>query len=87
MRVELDKSLRESEGWFTDATAILDEFGLDNSPHYSTFCRWEHKFDMRELRRLLRQSPEQAGWRDVAAIDPSGFQRVQTSHHYRNRTN
>ena len=42
---------------------------------------------MRELRRLLRASAEQAGWSGVAAIDASGFQRDQTSHHYRNRAN
>ena len=42
---------------------------------------------MRELRRLLRRSAEQAGWSGAAAIDASGFQRDQTSHHYRNRAN
>ena len=42
---------------------------------------------MRELRRLLRASAEQAGWSGVAATDASGFQRDQTSHYYRNRTN
>jgi len=40
---------------------------------------------MRELRRLLRESAEQAGWSDEAAIDASGFQRDQTSYHYRDR--
>jgi IS5 family transposase len=85
MRVELDKSLRESEAWFNDATVILDEFGLDRSPHYSTFCRWEQNVQMRELRRLLRRSAEQAGWSGTAAIDASGFQRDQTSYHYRHR--
>ena len=33
------------------------------------------------------RSAEQAGWSGVAAIDASGFQRDQTSHHYRNRAN
>ena len=86
MRVELDKSLRETEAWFNDSTVILDEFGLERAPHYSSFCRWEQQFQMRELRRLLRQSAEQAGWSGEAAIDASGFQRDQTSHHYRKRT-
>ena len=86
MRVELDKSLRETEAWFNDSTVILDEFGLGRAPHYSSFCRWEQQFQMRELRRLLRQSAEQAGWSGEAAIDASGFQRDQTSHHYRKRT-
>ena len=40
---------------------------------------------MRELRRLLRASAEQAGWSGEAAIDASGFQRDQTSYHYRDR--
>jgi IS5 family transposase len=42
---------------------------------------------MRELRRLLRASAEQAGWSGEAAIDASGFQRDQTSFHYRDRAN
>ena len=42
---------------------------------------------MRELRRLLRRSAEQAGWSGEAAIDASGFQRDQTSYHYRDRAN
>jgi IS5 family transposase len=42
---------------------------------------------MRELRRLLRTSAEQAGWSGEAAIDASGFQRDQTSFHYRDRAN
>ena len=60
MRVELDKSLRETEAWFNDSTVILDEFGLGRAPHYSSFCRWEQDYRMRELRRLLRRSAEQA---------------------------
>ena len=85
MRVELDKSLRETEAWFNDSIAILDEFDLERAPHYSSFCRWEQQFQMRELRRLLCQSAEQAVWSGEAAIDASGFQRDQTSYHYRNR--
>lgn len=87
LRVELDKSLRETEAWFNDSNAVLDELNLDNSPDHTTLCRWEQEFEMRELRSLLRQSAEQAGWTGVAAIDASGFQRDQTSHHYRNRAN
>jgi hypothetical protein len=34
---------------------------------------------MQELRRLLRQSAEQAGLSERASIDASGFQRDQTS--------
>ncbi len=42
---------------------------------------------MRGLRRLLRASAEQAGWSGEAAIDASGFQRVQTSFHHHDRAN
>lgn len=44
MRVELDKSLRESQAWFKDTIAVLDELGFDKSPHYCMLCRWEQKF-------------------------------------------
>ncbi|SNR67612.1 Transposase and inactivated derivatives, IS5 family, partial [Halorubrum ezzemoulense] len=40
---------------------------------------------MKELRRLLRASAEQAGLSGTASIDASGFQRDQASSHYRNR--
>ena len=40
---------------------------------------------MQELRRLLRILTEQAGCSGKAAIDANGFQRDQTSYHYRNR--
>ena len=41
MRVELDKSLRETQAWFHNSTAILNESDLKRAPHYSSFCRWE----------------------------------------------
>jgi IS5 family transposase len=44
MRVELDKSLCETEAWFNDSTVILDEFAFERAPHYSSFCRWEQQF-------------------------------------------
>jgi IS5 family transposase len=40
---------------------------------------------MKELRRLLRASAEQAGLSGTVSIDASGFQRDQASSHYRNR--
>ena len=58
---------------------------FNREPHYSPFCRWEQQFQMRELRRLLRASAEQAGWNGEATIDASDFQRDQTSYHYRKR--
>ena len=86
-RVELEKNLRETEDYLNEMPDVLAVFELDEAPHYSSFCRWEQNYQMRELRRLLRASVKQAGWSDVAAIDASGFQRDQTSHHYRNRAN
>ena len=86
-RVELEKSLRETEDYLNEMPGILAVFGLDEAPHYSSFCRWENEYRMRELRRLLRASAEQAGWSGEAAIDASGFQRDQTSYHYRDRAN
>jgi len=87
LHAELDKTLRETEAWFNDSLAIREELNLERTPDHTTLCRWEQKFDMRELRSLLRASAEQAGWTGEAAIDASGFQRDQTSYHYRNRAN
>ena len=87
LRTELDKSLRESEAWFNDSKPISDELHIDKSPDHTTLCRWEQEYRMRDLRSLLRRSAEQAGWSGEAAIDASGFQRDQTSYHYRNRAN
>jgi len=86
-RVELEKSLRETEDYLNEMPGVLAVFDLDEAPHYTSFCRWEQKYRMRELRRLLRASAEQAGWSGEAAIDASGFQRDQTSFHYRDRAN
>jgi IS5 family transposase len=87
LHAELGKSLRETEAWFNDSRAVREELNLDRSPDYTTLCRWEQKFDMCELRSLLRASAEQAGWTGFGAVDASGFQRDQTSSHYRNRAN
>jgi len=53
-RVELEKSLRETEDYLNEMPDILGVFGLDEAPHYNSFYRWEDKYRMRELRRLLR---------------------------------
>jgi len=47
------KSLRETEDYLNEMPSILAVFELDESPHYSSFCRWEQEYRMRELRRLL----------------------------------
>ncbi len=82
-RVELEKSLRETEDYLDEIPGVLAVFDLDEASHYSSLCRWEQEYRMRKLRR----SAEQAGWSGEAAIDASGFQRDQTSHHYRDRAN
>ena len=84
-RVELKKSLRETEDYLNEMPGVLAVFDLDDAPHYSSFCRWENEYRMRELRRLLGTSAEQMDWSGEAAIDASGFQRDQTSYHYRDR--
>jgi IS5 family transposase len=88
-RVELEKSLRETEDYLNEMPGTLAVFDLGDAPHYSSFCRWENEYEfrMRELRHLLRTLAEQAGWSGEAAIDVSGFQRDQASYHYRDREN
>jgi len=51
---------------------------LLNNEH---FIKWDSKFPVQELRRLLRASAEQAGPSGTASIDASGFQRDQASSH------
>lgn len=51
-RVELEKSLRETEDYLNEMPGVLVVFGLDEAPHYNTFCRWEQDYRMRELSRL-----------------------------------
>jgi len=87
IRTELDKSLRDSEAWLNDSIAFREELNLEKAPDYSSICRWEQNYRMRELRQLLDRSSEWAGWSGRAAIDSSGFQRDQTSYHYRYRAN
>ncbi|SEP11879.1 transposase, IS5 family, partial [Halogranum amylolyticum] len=38
-RVELEKSLRETEDYLNEMPGVLAVFGLDEAPHYSSFCR------------------------------------------------
>jgi IS5 family transposase len=52
-RVELEKSLRETEDHLNEMPGVLAVFDLDEAPHYTSFCRWEQKYRMRELHRLL----------------------------------
>jgi len=52
-RVELKKSLRETEDYLNEMPGVLAVFELNEAPDYSSFCRWENEYRMRELRRLL----------------------------------
>ncbi|ELY30136.1 transposase (ISH1) [Natrialba magadii ATCC 43099] len=65
-RVELEKSLRETEDYLNEMPGILAVFDLNEAPHYSSFCRWEQEYRMRELRRLL-PSPDVSG-RGIAGV-------------------
>ena len=38
-RVELEKSLRETEDYLNEMAGVLAMFDLDDAPHYSSFCR------------------------------------------------
>jgi IS5 family transposase len=85
LKEEIDKPLRKLEDYLNEMPGILAVFGLEKSPDYTSFSVWDGEFPMRELRRLLRRSAEQAGLSGRASIDASGFQRDQASSHYRNR--
>ena len=85
LKEEIDKPLRDVEDYLNKMPSILDIFGLDKSPDYTSFSNWDEEFPMQELRRLLRASAEQAGLSGTASVDASGFQRDQASSHYRNR--
>ena len=52
-RVELDKSLQETEDYLNEMPGILAVFNLEEAPHYSSLWRWEQEYQMRELRHLL----------------------------------
>ena len=82
---EIGKPLRHCEDYLNEMPDILEVFGLEKSPDHTSFWNWDKEFSTRELRSLLRSSAEQAGISGTAAIDASGFQRDQTSYHYRKR--
>jgi len=85
LKEEINKPLRKLEDYLNEMPGILGAFDLEESPDYTSFSVWDDEFPMKELRRLLRASAEQAGFSGTASIDASGFQRDQASSHYRNR--
>lgn len=82
---EVNKPLRQFEDYLNEMPGILDVFDLEKSPDHTSVSNWNKEFSMRQLRRLLRETAEQAGVSGQASIDASGFQRDQTSSHYRKR--
>ena len=82
---EVNKPLRQFEDYLNEMPGILDVFDLEKSPDHTSVSNWNKEFSMRQLRRLLRETAEQAGLSGQASIDASGFQRDQTSSHYRKR--
>ncbi len=48
-RVELGKSLRETGDYLNEMPGVLAVFDLDEAPHYSSLCRWEQEYRIREL--------------------------------------
>ncbi len=82
---EVNKPLRQFEDYLNEMPGILDVFDLEKSPDHTSVSNWNKEFSMQQLRRLLRETAEQAGVSGRASIDASGFQRDQTSSHYRKR--
>ena len=85
LREEIGKPLRHCEDYLNEMLEILAVSGLEKSPDHTSLHNWDKEFSTRELRSLLRGTAEQAGISGTAAIDASGFQRDQTSYHYRKR--
>jgi len=78
-RVELEKSLRETEDYLNEMPGVLAVFELDEAPHYSSFCRWEQEYRMRELRRLLRVCRRRDGVATPERAVPVGSYRSKRS--------
>ena len=51
-RVEVKKSLRETEEYLNEMPGVLGVFGLNEAPHYSSLCRWKQQA-LREIKRAL----------------------------------
>jgi IS5 family transposase len=73
LKEEIDKPLRKLEDYLNEMPGILGVFGLDESPDYTAFSKWDTEFSTRTFRRLLRRSAEQAGISGRASIDASGL--------------
>ena len=81
-RVELEKNLRETEEYLNEMPDVLAVFDLDEAPHYSSVCRWDQDYRMRELRRLLRarrSRPAGAAWQPSTPVASSVTRRATTT--------
>jgi len=85
LKEEINKPLRGLKHYLNEIPRILDVFDLETSPDHSSSSLWDGEFPMKELRCLLRRSAEQADFSETGSIDASGFQRDQSSSHYRHR--
>lgn len=55
LKEEIDKPLRQLEDYLNEMPGIFDVFGLDKSPDYTLFSKWDTEFPTQTLRRLLRR--------------------------------
>lgn len=66
---------------------VLDMFGLETSPDHTSFWNWAKEFLDTEVAQPAPRNCGASGYLGPPAIDASGFQRDQLSHHYRKRAN
>jgi IS5 family transposase len=88
LRLHTEKSYRTSIDYLKEMPRITGEIGLGSTdlPHYTTFCDWFGKIEIRVIRIFLRLSSPDENERRVA-IDSTGFDRDRASRHYCQRAN
>jgi transposase, IS5 family len=59
LKEEIDKPLRKLEDYLNEMPGILDVLGIEKSPDYTSFSKWDAEFPMQELRP--RGSPRAGG--------------------------
>lgn len=53
LKEDIDKPLRKLEDYLNEMSDILSVFGLDKSPDYTSFSKWDKEFPTRTFRRPL----------------------------------
>jgi IS5 family transposase len=86
LRIGAEATYRSLETLIEQTPGIQDAFDIDDSPDYSTVCKWYQDLMMEVWRLLLRHSAEIAGTSGRATIDNTFFKRHQASSHYVSRT-